>query len=128
MHADCPGWTASGECHSNAGHMYMKCPHSCEVCKSSARNECHDFNSTQCDIWAKAAECHKNPLTVIPMCPESCGVCSTVCMDRDESCRPWAIAGECEKESSKAFMIKTCPAACGLCHELEKLGATKDEL
>mmetsp|Transcript_15512 Transcript_15512/g.52330 ORF Transcript_15512/g.52330 Transcript_15512/m.52330 type:complete len:109 (-) Transcript_15512:382-708(-) len=108
--------------------MYMKCPHSCNVCKSSTRLECHDFNTTQCDIWAKAAECHKNPETVIPICPDACGVCTNVCIDKEDSCKGWAKAGECDKESSKAFMSKTCPQACGVCHQLEKMGATKDEL
>lgn len=180
LHADCPGWTAGGECNKNAAHMYMTCPHSCNACKSNARHECHDFNATQCDIWAKAAECHTNPEVVIPMCPSyarargspppararactrrrararslraltrgplrrcavlccavraravvcsSCGVCTTVCIDRDESCHSWAVSGECEKAASRAFMAKTCPQACGTCHELEKLGATKEEL
>ena len=65
-------------------------------------------------------------------CPVSCGTCTKVCQDKDESCRAWAVDGECE--SNAAHMTTACPQSCGLCHSLEKHystlhgGEEKDEL
>lgn len=59
-------------------------------------------------------------------CPKTCGVCTTVCADKEESCKDWASKGECEK--NPASMLALCPQACGACHELEKFGKAKDEM
>lgn len=48
---------------------------------------------------------------VVPICPQSCGVCTTVCIDKDESCRGWATTGECTREESKNFMVRPCSAS-----------------
>ena len=40
-----------------------------------------------------------------------------VCHDKDPSCLTWAIDGQCEKNPEG--MLTLCPAACGVCHDLE---------
>jgi hypothetical protein len=64
-------------------------------------------------------------------CPQSCGVCSMVCHDKDPSCLAWAVEGQCE--SNAEGMLTLCPAACGVCHDLEifyrgAIGPMKEEL
>merc|ERR1711935_988709 len=45
------------------------------------------------------------------------------CMDHDEGCKGWAAAtgGKlCESEEDKPFMLRICPASCGICTEMDK--------
>ena len=59
--ADCPGWTAQGECYNNAQFMYHKCPSSCGVCEMG---QCADKNETQCAARHLAPHpSHTQPLT-----------------------------------------------------------------
>ena len=132
---DCPSWAAAGECNSNPEHMLRTCPTSCSVCEGL---RCADKNVTQCHIWADAGECQRNPLAVMKLCPSACGVCSTACRDQDPSCGAWAMQGRCGAETSehepshgvtadeeRAFMLRACPASCGLCSAID---GGKDEL
>ena len=44
-------------------------------------------------------------------------------MDHDPGCKGWASAtgGKlCESEEDKAFMLRVCPASCGICTNLDK--------
>ena len=59
--ADCPGWTAQGECYNDAQFMYHKCPSSCGVCEMG---QCADKNETQCAARHLAPHpSHTQPLT-----------------------------------------------------------------
>lgn len=54
----------------------------------------------------------------------SAGIRAQVCHDQDEGCGNWALEGLCRENA--AFMLRVCPAACGICTEFDT--PPKDEL
>ena len=87
---------------------------------SGSQPACLDHNQTQCHIWADTGECANNPAAVIKDCPQTCGACSSACVDHDDRCRAWAADGKCDEESDHPFMLRVCPAICGVCAKLDQ--------
>uniref|UniRef100_A0A0M3IBJ1 Tyrosinase_Cu-bd domain-containing protein n=2 Tax=Ascaris TaxID=6251 RepID=A0A0M3IBJ1_ASCLU len=77
------------------------------------------FNENACcPLWGLQGQCSLNATWMACNCKVSCGVCIPIdynygtCNDYHASCRAWAAAGECARNS---WMLENCRMSCRSC-------------
>ncbi|CAJ0590389.1 unnamed protein product [Cylicocyclus nassatus] len=95
------------------------CPKYCGLCCKTAKFDCKDDETFDCDKVKKANQCKdpwKSQLNLVDKCPKTCGLCEEKngdCQDKEPNCDET----QCKNSDFQAAMKVNCKKTCNFCDE-----------